>query len=203
MKKEPSNTERSGFFLIEAILATAVFALLVTVVAGSLVYGREAVALAGDRARATMLAEEGLEAARNIRDSHYSDLLIGTHGLAVVGGEWQLSGSSDATGIFTRELSVLEDGPDRKIVSSIVTWQQNLQRTGNVTAITYLNAWRVGAGDPVTSCNTHAVSEGYDSGICRASAQQCTNNGEDNLPGGAVFCTGPGENVCCGYPSMQ
>ncbi len=187
---------------MEAILATTIFALIVTVLAGSIIQGRESAALAGDRARATMLAEEGLEVARNIRDSGYSNLINGTHGLAIVGNEWVFSGTSDTTGIFTRELSVSQIDADRKEVSSIVTWQQNPQRTGNVTAITRLTNWQSVAGQPVLSCNDYAVSEGYDSGTCRASAQQCENNDEDNLPGGAVYCTGPGQNVCCGSPSI-
>ncbi len=202
MRKGGSNTERSGSFLIEAILAVAVFALFVTVFAAALFHGREAASLSGNRARAVMLADEGLEATRNIRDFDYFELFNGTHGLVVVGDQWELSGTSDTTDIFTREISISDAGPNRKLISSVVTWQQNPQRLGSVTAVTRLTNWQRTAGPSVTSCNAYAISEGYDSGICRASARQCTNNGEDNLPGGAIHCDGPGQNVCCGFPAM-
>ena len=70
-----------GFSLVEVILSSAVFALLVTALVGAYLYGQESTALAGNRARAVMLAEEGLEATRNIRDGGFNDLGVGIHGL--------------------------------------------------------------------------------------------------------------------------
>src|SRR3989339_1628826 len=97
---------QQGFSLVEVILSTAVFVLLVTALVGAYLYGQESTALAGNRARATMLAEEGLEAARNIRDANFSNLSDGTHGLVISGNQWTLSGSSDVTDIFTRSISI-------------------------------------------------------------------------------------------------
>src|SRR3989339_749416 len=96
----------NGFSLVEVILASSVFILLVTSLVGAYLYGEESTALAGNRARATMLAEEGLEAARNIRDANFSNLSDGTHGLVISGNQWTLSGSSDVTDIFTRSISI-------------------------------------------------------------------------------------------------
>src|SRR3989338_3985470 len=123
------QNSQQGFSLVEIILSTAVFVLLVTALVGAYLYGQEATALSGNRARATMLAEEGLEAARNIRDANFSNLSDGAYGLTTTSNQWNLSGSSDATDIFTRSISISIIDMDRKSVVSNISWQQNPQRT--------------------------------------------------------------------------
>ena len=80
-KKERSATKARSFSLVEALLALALFALFVTVLAEAVIYGEQAAAAAGERGRATLLAEEGLETARNLRDISYEGLTDGTFGL--------------------------------------------------------------------------------------------------------------------------
>lgn len=146
-QKEISIIRKSGFSLIEAILAVAVFSLLLTAFAGIFASGGQSSMLAGQRARAVFLAEEGLEAARNIRDAGFANLADGTHGLAVSGNQGTFSGSQDTSDIFTRQIVVSTVDAKRKSVTSNVTWQQNLQRTGSVALTTYLTNWtRVVAG---------------------------------------------------------
>ena len=128
--------------MVEIILATAVFGLLVTALSGAYLYGQEATALAGNRARAEMLAEEGLEATRNIRDSAFANLTDSTGtGLSTAGNQWGFSGSSDASGIFTRQTIISSVDPYRKSATTSVTWQQNAQRTGSVSLITRFTNW--------------------------------------------------------------
>lgn len=189
--------------MIEVLLATAIFALLITAVAGVYLYGQESTALAGERARATLLAAEGIEAARNIRDASFAALTTGTHGLSVSGNKWVLSGSSDTTDIFTRSLSVSTIDADRKEVSCTVTWEQNAQRNGSITLTTELTNWRkqTGGGSATSTCNALAVSQGYSAGTCRQNTKQCSNNGEDHLVAGDVLClTGPSADTCCALP---
>ena len=135
------TTEKQGFSVVEALLAGAVFALIGTAVLGSLAYGEESSALAGYRSRAAAFAEEGLEAARNIRDNSFSNLSDGSHGLAVTGGEWVFSGTSDAADGFTREVVISTVDADRKSAVSTVTWQQNPQRTGSLSLTSRLTNW--------------------------------------------------------------
>lgn len=200
MKKEPLHTKyQAGFSLVEVILASSVFILIATALAGAYLYGQESTALAGDRARAVLLAEEGLEAVRNIRDEDFTNLTSGTHGLAISGNQWILSGSSDTTGIFTRTISISDIDADRKSVSSTISWQQNAQRLGSVTAITQLSDWQETA--EASSCDAYAVEEGYDAGTCRSNSNKCGQNNEDYLPDGDQFCLGTGgQNVCCVSP---
>ena len=111
MKKERLHTKyQKGFSLVEVILASSVFILLATALVGSYLYGQESTALAGNRARAVLLAEEGLEAVRNIRDEgaegSFGTLTAGTYGLATSSNQWIFSGGSDATSIFTRTITI-------------------------------------------------------------------------------------------------
>lgn len=148
MKLEISQSMRKGllvinggFSLVEVILATSIFALLATSLVGVFLYGQESTAVAGQRARASMLAEEGLEASRNIRDSGFNNLTTGTHGLTIASNQWAFSGTSDINDIFTREIVVTSVDAERKNVTANVTWQQNPSRTGLVSLVTRMTDW--------------------------------------------------------------
>src|SRR3989344_1096598 len=130
-----------GFSLLEVLLAVSIFAILVTGLVGGLIYGQEATATAGLRSRAVMLAEEGLEAVRNIKDGGFNDVAIGTHGLATASNIWEFSGSSDTTGVFTRQIDIANVDTDRKTITSTVTWQQTPSRTGSVVLTTRMANW--------------------------------------------------------------
>lgn len=131
-----------GFSIVEIVLAGATFSLIITALVGALLYGEEATALGGARGRASLLAEEGLEAVRNIADESFSNLVDGTYGLAQSGGQWIFSGASDTNGVFTRAVVVSTIDSKRKSVTSTVTWQQNPSRTGTVQLATRFMNWR-------------------------------------------------------------
>lgn len=138
-----SPLTQKGFSTIEALLASTILVLIVTALMGAYIYGSESPALAGQRERAAFLAEEGLEASRNIRDSGFSNLTNGTNGLAISGSQWIFSGASDITnGFYTRQITISSIDSNRKQIISTVTWQQNNQRTGSVTLTTYLTNWK-------------------------------------------------------------
>jgi prepilin-type N-terminal cleavage/methylation domain-containing protein len=137
---------RPGFSLIEVLLSVSVFSLLVVAFIGTLLYGQESLVLSGTRNRATVLAEEGLEAGRNMRDDNYTNLFNGTHGLTTAGNIWSFSGTEDITDIYTRKISIAQVDSTRKQITCEVTWQQNGQRTGRVSLVTYLTNWNLGSG---------------------------------------------------------
>lgn len=201
------NTKRlalslsKGFSTIEVLLASSVLLLIVTAFMGAFIYGSESTALAGARARAAFLAEEGLEASRNIRDENFSNLTDGTYGLAISGNQWTFSGSSDTTdGFYTRQITISTAGTDRKQVVSTVTWQQNNQRTGSVSLTGYLTNWRNTTSIP--SCTIYCQTVGsYTLGICRENSQQCISNSETYESGGDSLCTGgTSADTCCCKP---
>lgn len=197
MKREWPVIKNTGFSIVEVLLAVSVLALIITGFAGAIIYGEESTAVAGSRARAIYIAEEGLEAVRNIRDAGFANLTDGTFGLSTTGNQWSLSGSSDLTDIFTRTINVSAVDADRKQVVSTVTWQQTPSRTGNVSLTTYLTHWITAVS--VASCTVYCQGlGGYTSGTCRAAPAQCTVNSESYEAGGNLYCTGGASvDTCC------
>lgn len=149
-------TANMGFSLVEAMLASTIFILLVTATIGAYLYGQESTMLAGNREHAIMLAEEGLEATRNIRDENFANLSNGSKGLAISGNQWVFSGAQDITGIFTRQVSISPEGADKnkKRITATVTWQQNPQRTGSVSLATRFTNWLATNMASILSINT-------------------------------------------------
>lgn len=136
------NKAVSGFSLIEALLSLAVFMLMAAALVGALSYGVQSPQVAGANSRALLLAEEGLEAARNLRDTSYAGLTAGTYGLAPAGGIWTLSGTSDTNGIFERHLDIADVDATHKIVTSTVSYKTSASGTSTVTLATFLTNWR-------------------------------------------------------------
>jgi len=118
-----SQCRQAGFSVVEIILAAAIFSMLATAMIGALVYGRASSDYAADRAQAHFLAEEGIEATRNIGDASFANLTAGNHGLTISGGQWAFSGTSDvdASGLYTRVVNV-SVGTNRDTITSTVTW---------------------------------------------------------------------------------
>ncbi len=142
MKKEWLTTSKRGFLLVEILLASSIFIIFMTAFSGAFYYGLQSSTLAGDRARAIMYAEEGQEAVRSIKNVNFSNLINGTYGLAYSSSTWTFSGSSDTSGIFTRQVTVSTIDTKRKNVEVTVTWQQTPTRTGSVTTTSRLTNWK-------------------------------------------------------------
>src|SRR5262245_8976897 len=139
----PSPLACSGFSVVEVLLAATVFGFLVAALSGAIIYGRSSTVIAGDRARANLLAEEGLEAVRNIRDHAYTNLVdtTPTAGLAQSSNQWVFSGASDVTGIYTRTITISSVDSTRKLITSTVTWSAGgISR--QVSVSTYLTNWQ-------------------------------------------------------------
>lgn len=140
----PFSKKQSGHSLMEVVLACGVLAIIAVVFTIAIIDVQETNILAGNNSRASLLAEEGLEAVRNIRDESFSNLHDGTYGIAINNNQWQLEGENDISGIFTRQIiiSTDENSTTTKNVISKVTWQQNLQREGQIILKTHLTNWR-------------------------------------------------------------
>jgi hypothetical protein len=93
-----------------------------------------------------------------MRDDTFSNLTDGTHGLAVSGGEWVFSGSSDTTGIFTRDVAITTIDASRKGITATIFWQQTPQRTGQVTLESRVTNWRALGGVPLCADQSAALS---------------------------------------------
>lgn len=138
---------RNGSLLVETMLAGALLALVVLAVLSAFVYGEEGARAAGDYNRATFLADEGLEAVRNMRDGSFANLTDGFHGLAISGGIWTFSGTGDLTdNLFLRVVSIGTVNVNEKQVTSTVGWVVRSGRLGTVTFSTRLTNWAALSG---------------------------------------------------------
>jgi Tfp pilus assembly protein PilV len=139
IQKEASVTR--GFLVIEVLLASSLLIIAVTAFVGAIIYSQESVSVAGGISRASFLAQEGIEGVRNIRDESFGNLSDGSHGLLVSNYQWILSGNSDTTDIYVRQINISTIDADRKLVTSTITWPQTAQRIGSIVLTTELSNW--------------------------------------------------------------
>jgi len=202
-QKEWLVINQKGFSVVEVLLAAAVFGLIVTSLFGVLIYGEKSSMLAGQEARAVYLAEEGLEAVRNIRDAGFTSLPAdGQYGLQISANKWAFlsAGTSDTTDVFTRHIDIATFDTDRKTIISTVTWDQTPQRTDTISLTTRMTYWQK---VETATCSNYCVSLGtpaYTTGTCRRNNGACVANGETRQSGGNSFCTVNPNNTCCCHP---
>lgn len=137
MKSLKTNTK--GFSLIEIMLAVSMISVFVIIFITAIIDSQEVNLLTSKRNTATRIAEEGIEAVRNMRDESFNNLVDGTYGLALISNKWSLVSSSDITNNeYTRSIKITPVNERMKQVESTVTWQQNAQRPGSITLTTNL-----------------------------------------------------------------
>ncbi|MDP3724311.1 MAG: hypothetical protein Q8R11_01615 [bacterium] len=132
---------RRGSALIEVLLAIAVFGIAVTGLSGALIGGPLSTMAGGSRVRAALLAEEGVEVLRNLRDASFGNLTDGIHGLAA-SSVWSLAGSSDTTAGVVRSAAITALDTRRKDIVLTASWQQEAARSGTLTVASRLTNWR-------------------------------------------------------------
>lgn len=190
---------QNGFSLLEIILSISLLGVLATALIGVLLYAQESAVLIGNRGRAVILVDEGLEAVKNMRDQSFALVTNGAHGLSTSGNQWSFSGVSDVVdSFFTRALNVSSVDTDTKEIVTSVAWQQNRQRTGTVDVSMRLTDWR--------RSNTFRVTEYYIApGLFTGNTYNLTLNqalvtnyfaivqGSDGI-GGSTGDRGPDEN---------
>ena len=141
-----TNSMRENFYskgigLLETILAVALIGLLITFVIGAVVYAQDSASSQEKYRRALFFAEEGLEAARSIRDNDFSRLEVGSHGLATSSDSWVFSGTEETIGEYTRQIEISSVSDNIKKISSNVTWIKG-QGSFSVSLASYLANWR-------------------------------------------------------------
>ncbi len=136
--------QNRGFSLLELLLAIAIFSLSAISIGYLLIESARATELNTKKIQATLLAREGIEAVRSIRDvDGFSALTIGSHGLAFnnITNTWSFSGTSDtSTDGYVRVITLTDESPRIK-VSSVVSIDV-LGRTISTSLITYFTDWR-------------------------------------------------------------
>jgi Tfp pilus assembly protein PilV len=136
---------RPGSLLIEALIAIAVFAIFLGGIGIALVLGERSTIIAGDRSRAAFLAEQQLEAVRQMRTVDFDSVTTGNHGLELTAAGWSFSGTLVKSNGFTTWISVTSKGTDWMEVGSHVIWNFGNTRSGSVVLSTQLTNWRKAA----------------------------------------------------------
>lgn len=138
----PTHT-RSGFLLLEALLAISLFALFIGAVSIGLYLGQEGTLRSGDRVRAVYLSERALQATRSIRDMDFAALTAGSHGLCEVSGRWQFCGTeSESDDHFFTRVTVTPLSADRISATAQTYWRFARTRSGSVLLSEDLTNWR-------------------------------------------------------------
>jgi hypothetical protein len=134
---------RRGSLLLEAIVSIGIFALFLAGIGVSLVLGERSTMAGGDRVRAGFVAEQSLEAVRQMRNVSFSSLTAGTYGVKLVNNAWALTGSSVvSTDGYRSNVTITNQSADWKQVAATVTWNFGQTRSGSLTLQTYVTNWR-------------------------------------------------------------
>jgi Tfp pilus assembly protein PilV len=131
----------TGFSLVELLVSISIFLIFVIAVADITVNVSKGSRNSANKQRAAVLAEEAFEASRNIRDANFDNLVDGTYGLSTSSSQWNFSGVSDVTDIFTRVLNVSTINPNQKKVDVQISWADQTSPTNSFTMSTYLTNW--------------------------------------------------------------
>ena len=146
-----------GFSLIEVILATAIFVMLISALSASLVYGIQLAFQSGTTSQAAYIAQEGIEIFRNYRDEDFSNLNDGTYGIEISDNQYQIVPGRDTDGVYTRIVTISTIDSDTKQILSEVSWDQGVRGSGSVELASYFTNWgtiSVGHGMLVYSDST-------------------------------------------------
>ncbi|MDD4830914.1 MAG: prepilin-type N-terminal cleavage/methylation domain-containing protein [Candidatus Pacebacteria bacterium] len=188
--------KEKGYSLIELMIAMGVLALSVSAITFLTLDSYISLRSGQEETRAVFLAQEGLEAARAIRDDNWDSISNGSHGLAFVSGKWQFFGEeeniSDKLSGGTRKIEVEQIDEERKKITSSIFWDFSSSRPREVSLSTYFSNWRQTIG-----CAEYCISEDYLGGVCRQDSDQCVDNGEIYASEGDSYCSGPPDISCC------
>lgn len=146
-----------GFSILEAIIAIAIFMLVATAVIGIFVVGMQGSKQGVEYVAAAGLLQEGTEAVRSIRNRDFSSLTAGTYGLDTSSGYYELAGTSDAIGEFTRTITIEDvnrnpqfsitpggsNDPNTKRITVNVTWETLTDKVQNIDHVFYIHNFTV------------------------------------------------------------
>jgi len=145
MKKKFTHVS-SGQSLVEILLAIALFVLGISTVVTVYLNALTSERAASERMEAIFYADEGLDAIRSVRDVNFATLAAGTYGLAIDGGVWTLSGTSDTHDLYQRQIQISELDADTRYVTSTVTWNFTDTQSREVSFTTFFTNWQQPSG---------------------------------------------------------
>jgi prepilin-type N-terminal cleavage/methylation domain-containing protein len=140
---------KKGFALVEILLAVAIFSIIAGVFISLMIDAYKINQRARDLNLATVLAEEGVEAVRSIRDINFKDLNVNknySQCLAIENNRWLLIENNrrdcvEKINNFSRQVFIIGSGNQRNI-AVVVSWQPISGTQKQIKLFVRLNNWR-------------------------------------------------------------
>ncbi|MEN9582420.1 MAG: hypothetical protein RL641_374 [Candidatus Parcubacteria bacterium] len=135
--------KKNGYSLVEILVGITLITLAISATV-TIVFGSQTIVIDRDNTvTAQLLSKEGIVAANALIKSNWGIVANGDYGLTFNGSTWQLSGTQDTQGIFTRKINVADTGlSDEHKITSTVTWQASpLRPQKKVELVTYISNW--------------------------------------------------------------
>ena len=144
-----------GISVIEILIVIAIITTTLVSLLGIASFSLRIYTQMKENTRAVNLSQEAMEAVRNIRDSDWTKLTNGNHGLTNTGGYWDFAGTENVINGFTRTILIentsrdpttddieitynpANDDTNTKKVTITVSWKNK-----EVEIITYLTNWK-------------------------------------------------------------
>lgn len=145
-----------GLSIIEVILAMAIFLIIVSTSAAVVIHSFSTNRLGEEETEAALIASEGIEAARSIKNQDFTNLVSGTYDVTFAEGVWQFCPTPTPGGKYQRKVSISDVYRDEqgeivesggtldemsKKVTSQVSWQFSPSRSNTFVMTTYLTDW--------------------------------------------------------------
>ena len=157
-KNRNRNRNRNrGSSLLEVIMAIGLFAIITSNIVVLYLGAFSSNLHDKEKLEATAYLIEGTEALRSIKDFNFSNLTNGTYGLSKANGYWELLGSSDINGQFTRAVTISDvrrdsncdivasggtPDPNSKFANVQINWELEKGNATSISAEQYFNNWK-------------------------------------------------------------
>ncbi|MFZ2252828.1 MAG: prepilin-type N-terminal cleavage/methylation domain-containing protein [Minisyncoccia bacterium] len=141
-----SNSQK-GQSLIEIVFAIAIFTVGVITVGYLIITALTSLHSATEATQARLLATEGIEAVRAIREGGFDNILTGTYGLVLEQGLWTFASSSDTQGKFSRTITTEDIDINTKKVTSRVSWNMYGAHEKSISYTIRFTNWKQTGGE--------------------------------------------------------
>jgi type II secretory pathway pseudopilin PulG len=201
---------KKGSSIIEIIVAVGIFTMLTSSVVVLFLGAHGSNLRDKERLQADLYLQEAYEALRSIRDYNFANLTNGTHGISSENGYWELAGSSDIQGQFTREITIsevernanceiVESGTidsNSKEITTIISWELEAGNPTSITSTEYIHNWADPSGCGMASNLVFDVSAAsLNDGGKRLENITIENNGSSSVTIDKILPTWTNENL--------
>src|SRR3989344_6657629 len=151
------KTVKKGFSVVEVILAVFMFIIIAATGVATVIHSFSVNRQAEEETQATLIAQEGIEGVRSIKNQSWGNLTAGTYGLDTTGNVWSFDAGPDNVGKFLRTIvisdvqrdvggNIVASGgtpdPAAQKIDATVDWDFSDVRARSITLATYLTNFR-------------------------------------------------------------